>query len=199
MKSKRLKVLNDEWSDCTKCGLADIRTQVVNGTGNPESRLVLIGEAPGRDEDINGALFVGETGQLFDKILAAVDIKRDDIWITNTCLCRPKVDENGRENRALKMKEINACRPRLQAEMRIIGPELIVLMGNSPLLMTTGKRGITKHRGWVVKPDDNNLVGIYATLHPRSFLHGSAEQIHSKKKMAWEDWQEIAKVYHKGE
>jgi uracil-DNA glycosylase len=193
MKSKRLKVLNDEWRDCTKCSLASVRTQVVFGSGNPDARLVVVGEAPGRDEDTGGALFIGETGQLFDKILAAVDIKREDIWITNTCLCRPKVDKNGRENRAPSMKEINACRPRIKEEMSIVQPKMVVLMGATPLLMATKKRGIIKNRGWVIRTDK---LRVYATLHPRSLLHGSAEQIHTKKKMVWEDWQEIAKEYN---
>ena len=193
MKSTQLKVLKDEWNDCTRCNLASVRTQVIFGSGNSDARLVVVGEAPGKDEDINGVPFVGRAGKLFDKILAAVDIKRDDIWITNTCQCRPKVDANGRENRAPTKKEIDACKPRFAAEMNILKPRVVVLMGNTPLLMATGKRGITKNRGWIINSD---RLKVYATLHPASLLHGSTEQINSKKLMVWEDWQEIAREYN---
>lgn len=197
MKAKRLKVLNSQWNDCTNCSLSELRTQVVFGAGNSDTRLVMLGEAPGKDEDIQGIPFVGKAGKLFNKILAAVNIKREDIWVTNTCLCRPKVDEGGRENRAPSKPEIEACRPRLQEELRILEPKIIVLAGNTPLLMATGRRGITKNRGWIVSPSNNkNDVSIYATIHPSSMFYGGEAQIKQKKLWAWEDWQEIAKAYH---
>ena len=200
-KTKRLKVLQDEWRDCIKCKLHTLRNQVVFGVGNPEAKLVFVGEAPGEDEDLGGEPFIGRAGKLFDKILEAVNINREDIWITNTCLCRPKTEVENRSNRAPNKKEINACRPRLQEEMRIISPRVVVLAGNTPLYMATTLKGITKHRGWVIKPNKNkpNRTAIYATLHPASMLYGSAEQIKQKKRWAWEDWQEIAKVYHETE
>lgn len=186
-------MFKEQWKNCTNCTLSEVRTQVVFGTGNENARLVFIGEAPGRDEDINGVPFVGQAGQMFDKILNAVGIDRNEIWITNTCLCRPKIDEVGRKNRAPNAKEIKACQSRLQEEMIIISPQIVVLAGNTPLYMATGKRGITKHRGWVTSGDKK----VYATLHPASLMYGSAEQIKQKKRCVWEDWQEIAREYEK--
>lgn len=160
----------------------------------------MIGEAPGEQEDKFGKPFVGPAGESFNKLLAAVGISRDTLWITNTCLCRPKLEgKPGKNTRAPTTKEIGACFPRLFEELDIIQPKIIVLAGNTPLYLATQKRGILKNRGW---QKDTKWIGnnfstdkIFATLHPASLLHGSADQIKEKKKAIFQDWLEIVKLH----
>lgn len=184
MKLKRLELFKEQWKDCEKCSLSASRTQVVFGNGNSDSSLMIIGEAPGKDEDEQGNPFVEEkTQELLNKILSCVNLKRENIWITNTCLCRPPSD------RTPYAKEIKACQGRLLTEIAIVNPKIIVLTGNIPLFAFTKKRGITKNRGWVDTPIH---IPVYATLHPASLFHGGEEQIEKKKRMVWEDWKAIA-------
>lgn len=182
-KQTRLDKLENDWKDCEACNLSANRTQVVFGHGNLEASLMVIGEAPGENEDEQGIPFVGKAGTLFNKILESVSIRRKDIWITNTCLCRPP------NNRNPYAKEIKACQSRLLTEMSIVSPSVVVLIGNIPLFAMTKKKGITKNRGWVDTPFH---FPVYATLHPASLFHGSAEQIEKKKQMVWDDWKVIA-------
>jgi len=199
-KSDQLYELKEKWAACERCPLSLLRKQVVFGTGNPEAKLVMIGEAPNEYEDANGELFLGKAGEAFDWILKDVGISRDDMWITNTVSCRPKSLSKLHSNRAPKLGEIRACHPRLVAELSIIKPEIIVLAGNTPLYMSTGMRGISKKRGWITKPGDDGpagtkfTMGAYATLHPKSLLHGSKEQKLMKADWMKEDWLEIARV-----
>lgn len=185
------------WINCQRCPLSQLRTKVVFGHGNLSARLAMIGEAPGKNEDLLGEPFVGVAGKQFNALLSAVGIDRNDIWVTNTCLCRPKSTKPGKENRPPTVKEIRACEARLLDELDIIRPEIIVLAGNTPLFLATKRRGITKYRGW----QDTEWVGqgwgtkkVYATLHPASLLYGSIDQ--RKKKRAWifEDWLAIAEA-----
>lgn len=187
--------LQDNWRECERCPLSDLRNQVVFGHGNLDADLVMIGEAPGKDEDLTGEPFIGKAGEKFNKLLDAVGIQRENIWTTNTCLCRPVSTKPGKENRAPLTPEIRACLPRLYDEIGIIRPKIIVLAGNTPLYMATNKRGITKHRGWQdMKWEGEDFVveRVYATLHPASLLYGSTEQIKQKRQWVWEDWQNIA-------
>ena len=184
MKLKKLKLFEEQNKDCKACSLSASRTQVVFGQGNSDTSLMIIGEAPGQEEDEQGKSFMGkEAGQLFDKILASVNINREEIWITNACMCRTP------EDRAPYAKEIKACGELLLHEIFIIHPKVIVIMGNVPLFSFTKRRGITKNRGWI---EDSLLpIPIYATLHPASLLHGGEAQIEKKKHMVWEDWKAI--------
>ena len=127
---------------CEKCPLYLSRTEVVPGEGNVKSKVMLIGEAPGEDEDLRGEPFVGKAGQLLTKILQSVDIKREDIFITNMLKCRPPANRNPSKS------EIETCFPYLETQIAIINPKIIVTLGNIPtqyLLETT--QGITKIRG----------------------------------------------------
>lgn len=191
--------LKEQYKSCSQCPLSSLRTNVVFGTGEIGARLLIIGEAPGADEDESGVPFVGQAGDKFNRILAAVGINRSDVWITNTCLCRPKLEGvPGKNNRAPLAGEIKACASRLRQEINIVRPQIIVLMGNTPLLAATGKRGITKHRGWqdiVWEGDNFEISKVFATLHPASLLYGSSEQILQKKQWVLSDWQSIAKAY----
>jgi len=193
----KMNSLRAAWNNCSRCPLASLRKKIVWGDGNINAKLVFIGEAPGGDEDEHGKPFIGDAGHKLDAMLAAVRISRSDIWITNTCMCRPKLTGvPGKTNRAPTVKEISACFPRLEEEINIIRPEIIVLAGNTPLLLATGKRGITKNRGWqkAVWNGDGFVVSkIYATLHPASLLYGSAEQRKTKGLWMYEDWLDIAR------
>jgi uracil-DNA glycosylase family 4 len=197
-KEKAFGDFQNKWRGCQACPLSALRTQVVFGHGNLDASLAMIGEAPGEQEDKFGKPFVGPAGETFNKLLAAVGLTRESLWITNTCLCRPKIDKPGKSNRAPVVGEMQACFPRLLEELDIVKPKIIVLAGNTPLYLATGKRGILKHRGWQA---DAKWVGdgcvvekIYATLHPASLLYGTTEQIKEKKKLIFQDWLEIARM-----
>jgi len=185
---QELDTLEAKWGDCKNCPLHELRTEIIFGYGNTEATVVLIGDTPNLELEVS---------EITDKVLASVGIPRADVWETNICLCRPKPAGEFDRTRAPNKKEIEACRPRLQQELCIIKPKLVVLMGNVPLYMVVGKRGITKNRGWLIGPDSENVIypRVYATLHPASLLRGSAEQVQQKKKWAWEDWKEIGRVY----
>ena len=187
--------LKSDYFDCVRCPLSELRTQVVFGHGNLDAELMMIGEAPGKDEDLSGKPFMGKAGGKFNSLLKAVGIDRDNIWVSNTCLCRPVSQKKGKENRAPLVPEVRACLPRLYREISIVRPKIIVLAGNTPLHMATRKRGITKNRGWQeAKWEGCDFVveRVYATLHPASLLYGSTEQIKQKRQWIWNDWQEIA-------
>jgi len=122
--------LEDVWrdiGDCTRCGLCEGRTQVVNTFGNHQARLMFVGEAPGADEDAQGRPFVGRAGQLLTKIIEAIGMKREDVIIGNVNRCRPP------GNRQPTLEEAAICRPFLFREIAAVQPEVIVVMGNTAL------------------------------------------------------------------
>jgi len=197
MKKEQLYKLKKEWAACERCPLSQLRKRVVFGQGNPEARLVMIGEVPGEDEDASteDKPTAGMAGKIMHKLLSIVNINREDLWITNVCMCRPS--SSGRK-RAPKLDEITSCHPRLMGELEIIKPEIIVLAGNTPLYMATGKRGISKNRGWqntVWTGKTFSTDKVFATLHPSSLLHGSKEQTEMKADWIKTDWLEIARIF----
>jgi len=127
----------EKCKSCEKCPLYLSRTRVVPGEGDTKSKVMFIGEAPGEEEDLKGKPFVGKAGQLLTKILQSVDIKREDIFITNMLKCRPPANRNPSKS------EIETCFPYLETQIALINPKIIVTLGNVPtqyLLETT--RGI---------------------------------------------------------
>ena len=122
-KTKELEKIAEEVRRCCKCGLGSSRTNAVAGEGNPNARIMFVGEAPGADEDAQGRPFVGRAGQLLDKIIAAMGLKRSDVFIGNILKCRPP------ENRDPRPDEIINCFPFLQRQIEIIEPEIIVALG----------------------------------------------------------------------
>src|SRR5436309_1796556 len=118
---------------CEKCRLAKTRTQVVYGVGNPNADLMFVGEAPGRDEDIQGQPFVGRAGQLLTDIIKAMKLTRDDVYIANVIKCRPP------ENRNPEQDELDACRPHIRRQIEIIQPKVIVTLGRFALQSLTEK------------------------------------------------------------
>jgi uracil-DNA glycosylase family 4 len=152
-------------SVCTRCPLAATRTQVVYGSGDPDADLMFVGEAPGRDEDLQGVPFVGRSGQLLDRLLAEeIGIGRDQVYIANVVKCRPP------DNRDPRPDEIAACRPYLEEQIAVIAPKVVVTLGNfaTRLLLDTDQ-GITRLRGAAYPMGDAQLV---PTFHPAAALRG---------------------------
>lgn len=175
------ETLEDIWNDigeCTRCPLSATRTHVVNSEGNRKARLMFIGEAPGADEDMQARPFVGRAGQLLNKIIEAIGLKREDVMIGNVNRCRPP------QNRTPTLAEAATCKPFLLREIAIIKPEVIVVLGNTAMknLLDT-KEGITKLRG---KFQDYQGIKVMPTFHPAYLLRDP-----SKKRETWEDMKTV--------
>lgn len=150
---------------CTQCGLADTRTQVVFGVGSPRARLMLVGEAPGKNEDLQGEPFVGAAGKLLDSLLGEIGISRPEVYIANVLKCRPP------GNRDPRPDEIESCKGYLREQIRLIAPEVVMTLGNfaSKLLLNT-ETGITRLRG---QAHDWWLgARLVPTFHPAAALRG---------------------------
>jgi uracil-DNA glycosylase len=173
--------LEDVWRDigeCTRCGLCEGRTQVVNTFGNHKARLMFVGEAPGADEDAQGRPFVGRAGQLLTKIIEAIGMKREDVIIGNVNRCRPP------GNRQPTLEEAAICRPFLFREIAAVQPEVIVVMGNTALRnLLEVREGITRVRG---KFQDFRGIKVMPTFHPAYLLRDP-----SKKRETWEDLKKV--------
>lgn len=155
---------------CTRCALAEGRTQVVFGVGDPAADLLVIGEGPGREEDLRGEPFVGRSGKLLDTLLhQELGIDRASCYIANVVMCRPP------GNRDPRPEEIAACRPYLDAKLRLIRPAVVLTLGNfatRALLGTT--EGISRLRGRVYPFGAAQLVPTY---HPAAALRGGADVV----------------------
>jgi uracil-DNA glycosylase len=163
------ETLRDDALVCTRCRLAEGRTQVVFGTGDPGADLMFVGEGPGAEEDRQGLPFVGRSGQLLDRLLLEeMGLTRQACYIANVVKCRPP------ENRDPKPDEIAECRPWLESQIDIISPRVIVTLGNfaSKLLLDTTE-GITKLRGATYPYRDG--VVVVPTFHPAAVLRGGGE------------------------
>jgi uracil-DNA glycosylase family 4 len=173
--------LEDIWrdiGDCTRCGLCEGRTQVVNTHGNPKARLMFVGEAPGADEDAQGKPFVGRAGQLLTKIIEAIGMKREDVLIGNVNRCRPP------SNRQPTLEEAAICRPFLFREIAAVQPDVIVVMGNTALrnLLDT-RETIGRMRG---RFHEFRGIKVMPTFHPAYLLRDP-----SKKRETWEDLKKV--------
>ncbi len=169
---------------CQNCELAGGRTNVVFGAGNPNARLMFIGEAPGRDEDIQGIPFVGRSGQLLNKILEAAGIERDDVYIANIIKCRPP------NNRTPLTNEIEACLPYLGRQVALIAPRVICTLGlpaTQTLLGIRGSMGSLRGKMYV-----EGNVKVIPTYHPAAALRDP-----KYKRPIWDDIQLIKREYVK--
>ncbi len=148
---------------CTRCGLAETRTQVVFGVGDPGARLLFVGEGPGEQEDLQGEPFVGRAGQLLTRLIEGIGLTRADVYIANVVKCRPP------GNRDPAPIEIETCRPYLEAQLAFIDPAVVVTLGNfaTKLLLQT-KDGITKLRGQQFPFRDHAV--LIPALHPSAVL-----------------------------
>ena len=142
-------------ASCTRCRLAEGRTQVVFGAGNPHADLMFVGEAPGFHEDKQGVPFVGQAGKLLERLLGGVGLWRDDVYIANVLKCRPP------GNRDPQQDEIEACEPHLFKQIELIQPKLICTLGNFATKLLSGRpNGITQVHG---RPQDVTLGGNAVT------------------------------------
>ena len=156
---------------CTLCRLAEGRTQVVFGEGDPHADLMVVGEGPGREEDLQGRPFVGRSGQLLDKLLAEeAGLERRQVYIANTTKCRPP------NNRDPLPDELAACRPYLDQQVELIRPAVILTLGNfaSKALLETAE-GITKLRGRTYPFPGGSGAVVVPTFHPAAALRGGGE------------------------
>ena len=177
-KKAALHMLQQSMHDCTRCRLHEKATQLVFGVGNSAATLMFVGEAPGRDEDAKGEPFVGRAGKLLDKIIEAMGMKREDVYIGNVAKHRPP------ENRQPAADEMATCLPFLREQINIIQPKIIVTLGATAIqgLLATEEK-ISQLRGkWI------NWDGIWVmpTYHPAFLLRNPA-----MKKPVWEDMQKV--------
>ena len=196
-REERLEELARQVAVCTKCDLALSRTNTVFGSGDPYSPLMLVGEGPGENEDATGLPFVGRAGKLLDDILAAVDLTRQDVYLTNIVKCRAAVEEGGRmKNRQPRTGEIKACNIYLQGQMEAIRPKLILCLGGPAAKTVIDKDfRITKDRGKWYDLDDG--VRAMATFHPSYVLRQRGEDLQNTKRLVWEDIQNVYAEYQK--
>lgn len=170
---------------CMRCPLCcEGRSKVVHSEGNPKARLMFVGEAPGADEDASGRPFVGRAGQLLNKIVEAIGMKREDVFIGNVNRCRPA------NNRTPTTAEAATCKPFLLREIALLRPEVIVVLGNTAMknLLDT-KEGITKLRGNFM---DYKGIKVMPTFHPAYLLRDP-----SKKRETWEDMKKVREYLHR--
>jgi len=181
-----------EAATCTRCDLHRSRTQVVFGQGDPHADLMFVGEAPGFHEDRQGLPFVGPSGQLLNRLLGDIGLRREDVYICNVVKSRPP------RNRDPQPEEIAACRPWLDAQIRLVDPKVVVTLGNfaaKTLLETT--TGITRLRGRTFPFQGRVLL---PTFHPAAALHAEGRRSAgpSPLEAMEEDFQTLAKLLAEG-
>lgn len=175
-------MLRGEAEACRRCGLCETRTTVVFGEGPRRPRLVVVGEAPGADEDACGRPFVGKSGQLLTRMLLAIGLRREDVYICNVLKCRPP------GNRPPAPGESAACRPYLLDQLRLLAPELILVLGNpAARAVLQTDRPISAIRGQLATSPEGYLT--LPTFHPSFLLRNPAA-----RKDVWLDLQLAAKT-----
>jgi DNA polymerase len=182
--AETLDALNGMINTCKKCGLGHTRKNFVFGVGNPHADVVVVGEAPGADEDEKGEPFVGRAGQLLTKILEAVQFKREEVFICNILKCRPP------NNRDPQAEEVESCEPYLWKQLEIIKPKLILCAGRiagQSLLKTNASLGQLRE-----KMHDYRGIPLMVTYHPAALLRNP-----NWKRPCWEDVQKFRKLYEK--
>lgn len=157
-----LEKIRESVINCTKCELCKTRTNAVPGKGNPNSRVVFIGEAPGRNEDLSGEPFVGAAGKKLAVALAKNGITRESVYITNVVKCRPP------NNRVPTDIERESCNEYLNSELDAINPEVVCVLGNTASNSVLGQGEITKHRGKII---EKNGRRYFLTFHPAAIIY----------------------------
>ena len=180
--TRTLEEVREELGDCRRCKLHRTRTNIVFGTGNPRARLVFVGEGPGRDEDLQGKPFVGLAGQLLTKIIQAIQLTREEVYITNIIKCRPPGNRNPEPD------EIQSCEPFLAKQLEVIRPGLICALGTfaAQTLLKTEER-ISLLRG---KFHSYRGIPLMPTYHPAYLLRNP-----QFKRDVWEDMKKVKKEY----
>src|SRR2546421_11102318 len=173
-----LEAVRSEIGECTRCKLHKGRTNIVFGVGNPEARLMFVGEAPGEDEDLRGYPFVGKAGHLLTKMIEAMGLRREDVYICNTVKCRPP------NNRNPEPEELLACEPFLKGQLGAVKPEAIVTLGKfAAQALLREQPPITRLRGqW----REYEGIPVMPTFHPAYLLRSPPE-----KSKVWEDLKQV--------
>jgi len=175
-RAEALSAIRAEIGNCTRCALAAGRNQIVFGDGDPNARLMFIGEGPGADEDAQGLPFVGRAGQLLNNMIAAMGLKREQVYIANIVKCRPP------QNRVPEPEEAHTCAPFLYRQIDIVRPEVLVALGATAALYLLGvKSSLSALRGRVHMCRERKLI---VTYHPAYLLRDPRQ-----KKEAWRDLQ----------
>lgn len=184
-KEINLQLVAEEIGGCKKCPLHKTRTNTVPGSGDPESEILFVGEAPGQREDEQGIPFCGAAGKFLDEMLASIGLDRKQVFIANTLKCRPP------ENRDPEDSEKVACRPYLDRQVEIINPKLIVCLGrHSVANFMPGAGGISKLHGKAVRrPNGQVYLALY---HPAAALHNGG-----LRKTLMEDFSKIPAILRK--
>ena len=188
---QKLELVRQKCLNCCKCSLCKTKTNAVFSAGVPNSKIMLIGEAPGYYEDIQGEPFVGKAGQLLDKILGCVGFsRRENIYICNTLKCRPP------NNRDPLPEEKLACREYLDEQINILKPRIILLCGKvAAYSFIDTTLGITKLRGkWFGGPNFSKMMPIF---HPSYLLRNDSREKGAPKWLMWQDIKEVRAVYDK--
>ncbi len=178
-----LEQLGQMCSTCTTCKLASTRQNVVFGQGDPDARLMMIGEGPGQEEDRTGKPFVGQAGQLLEQILGAVGMNRADIYIANVVKCRPP------QNRNPEPEEIASCDHWLLEQIKLIRPQILVTLGNVPTQWALEtSQGITKTRGqWTEFKKLSTPIPLLPMFHPAYLLRNAVRTVGGPKWLTWQD------------
>ncbi len=184
--TETLEDIRRDLGDCTRCKLHRLgRHKIVFGSGNPRADLMFVGEGPGHDEDMQGLPFVGRAGQLLTKMIAAIELSRDEVYIANVVKCRPP------ENRAPEPDETAACQPFLVRQVRTVRPKVLVALGASAARTLLDWKGpVSRLRGRVYDYAGARLV---VTFHPAYLLRNPAS-----KREAWEDLKLVKKLLGEG-
>ncbi|MBE7706812.1 MAG: uracil-DNA glycosylase [Cyanobacteria bacterium SIG30] len=186
---EELEKVREKCLKCTKCDLHKTRNNIVFGDGVVGSKIMLIGEAPGFNEDMQGVPFVGRAGKLLDDILGSVGLSRkENVYICNTVKCRPP------ENRNPEQVEKNACREYLDKQIEILKPKIILICGAVALNSMMGLNGgITKVRGkWFDGPNGSKMMPIF---HPSYLLRNPSHKEGSPKWLMWQDIKEVRRYF----
>ena len=184
-----LEVLRDLLEKFDGCALKSTATRLVFADGNPHARVMFVGEAPGREEDIEGLPFVGRSGKLLDRMIAAIGLDRSKAYIANVIPWRPP------GNRTPTPQETQICLPFIQRQIELVNPDVLVTLGNpSTQTLLSTREGIMKTRGrWFDYDTGTRVIRAIATFHPAYLLRSP-----SYKRMAWQDLRAIAKALAQG-
>jgi uracil-DNA glycosylase len=180
-----LEVLRELLENFDGCALKSTATRLVFADGNPQARIMFVGEAPGREEDLEGLPFVGRSGKLLDRMIAAIGLNRGNAYIANVIPWRPP------GNRTPTPQETQICLPFIQRQIELVNPDVLVTLGNpSTQTLLSTREGIMKTRGrWVDYDTGTRVIRAMATFHPAYLLRSP-----SYKKMSWQDLRAIAKA-----
>jgi DNA polymerase len=183
-KVESLDDIRKELGECRRCALCQERKNIVFGVGSPNARIVFVGEAPGRDEDLQGEPFVGEAGQLLNRIITRMGLKREDVYICNVLKCRPP------GNRNPEPAEIELCAPFMLRQVKSIAPDVVVALGTFAAQTLLGtKAPISKLRSHFY---DYHGIPLMPTFHPSFLLHNKND-----KTKFWEVWDDMVQVLRK--